>query len=306
MNINLILNNFLKYEEKLNRSDKTLKSYKTEVNLFIKKYNITKIDELKILEDMNFLENTWLEDMKKEYSASTVNKKKAPLSVFSNYLITQGIIKENKIKLISNIKTNNKKIEVYTNEEINNILSLLDKKYTQENNSLCKNINLMYKAIFNMLYNLALRNEEITRIKINDINFDTGIIYVRCKGGKGEITDKSKMSKEVLSIVKQWLDIRKNIKAKEGYEDILFISPKSKKGLTTEAIRKHFKEIKKELNINDDKMIHTIRHTKASELISKGADIKKVSMFLHHANQSTTEKYYVHNTENVLDELSEM
>lgn len=306
MDINLVINNFLEYEKKLNRSDKTLKSYKTEVNLFIKKYNIVKIDGLKILEDIHFLENIWLEDMKNEYSASTVNKKKAPLSVFSNYLVLQGLIKENKIKLISNVKTNNKKIEVYTSEEINNILNLLDKKYTQENNTLSKNINLMYKAIFNMLYNLALRNEEVTRIKISDINLNTGLMYVRCKGGKGEITDKSKMNKETLNMVKQWLEVRKNIDAKEGYEDILFISPKSKKGLTTEAIRKHFKEIKKELNIEGDKMIHTIRHTKASELIAKGVEVKKVSLFLHHANQNTTEKYYIHNTEGVLEELSEM
>ena len=304
MDINLLINNFLEYEQKLNRSDKTLKLYKTEINLFIKRYNISSINDLKLLENIDFLTNTWLEDMKKEYEPSTVNKKKIPLSVFSNYLVLQGIMQENKIKYISNIKSDNKKIEVYRNKEIKDIFNLLDKRYIKENNILTKNINLMYKAIFNMLYSLALRNEEITRIKISDINWENGLIYVRCKGGNGEITNKSKMNEETLDIIKQWLQIRNNINIKEGYEDILFISPKSKKSLTTEAIRKHFKEIKKELGINDGKMIHTLRHTKASELISKGVEVKKVSMFLHHSSQNTTEKYYIHNTEQVLEELS--
>lgn len=306
MDINLLINNFIEYEQKLNRSDKTLKLYKTEINLFIKRYNIVSINDLELLENIDFLTNTWLEDMKKEYEPSTVNKKKIPLSVFSNYLVLQGFMQENKIKSISNIKSDNKKIEVYTNKEIKDIFNLLDKRYIEENNILTKNINLMYKAIFNILYNLALRNEEVTRIKISDINWENGLIYVRCKGGNSEITNKSKMNKETLDIIKQWLQIRNNINIKEGYEDILFISPKSKKGLTTEAIRKHFKEIKKELGINDSKMIHTLRHTKASNLISKGVEVKKVSMFLHHASQNTTEKYYIHNTEQVLEELSEL
>ena len=304
MNINTIVNNFLKYEEKLNRSEKTLKSYRIEVNLFIKRYNISTIKDIQILQDINFLTNTWLEDMKKDYSASTVNKKKIPLSVFSNYLVSQGILSENKIKTISNVKVNSKKLETYTTEEINNILVLLNKRYIEENNLLYKNINLMYKAIFNMLYNLALRNEEVTRIKINDIDWSTGILYVRCKGGNGEITNKSKMSKETLSIAKQWLIVRENIKTNDT--ELLFISPMSKKGLTTEAIRKQLKGIKEELGINGDKMVHTIRHTKASELIAKGVDVKKVSMFLHHANQKTTEKYYCHNTDEILEELSEL
>ena len=173
----------------------------------------------------------------------------------------------------------------------------------QENNLFYKNINLMYKTIFNVLYNLALRNEEVTKIKINDIDLQTGILFIRCKGGKGEITNKSKLNKEVLTIVKQWLSIRNTI---QSDSDLLFISPKTKEGITTESIRLKMREIKKELGIDGDKLIHTLRHTRASELIAKGVEVKKVSMYLHHSSQATTERYYIHNTEEVLEELSEL
>lgn len=303
MDINLIVNNFLEYEKKLERAEKTLKLYKTEVTLFIKRYNIDTIEDIKILQDTDFLVNTWLEDMKKDFAPATVNKKKKYLSTFSNYLVLQGILKENKIKTISNVNVNNSKIETYSKIEIENILNYLNNKYIQEDNQFYKDINLMYKAIFNILYNLALRNEEVTKIKINDIDLKTGILYVRCKGGKGEITNKSMLNKNMLSIVKQWIDARNNIKTES---DLLFISPKTKEGITTAVIRKKMREIKKELGIDGDKMIHTLRHTRASELIAKGVDVKKVSMYLHHASQSTTERYYIHNTEEVLNELSEL
>ena len=294
---------FLEYEKKLERAEKTLKLYKIETTLFIKRYNITTIEEIKVLQDIDFLVNTWLVDMKKDFAPSTINKKKKYLSTFSNYLVSQGILDINKIKTISNIKVDNHRIETYTKTEIENILKFLDNKWMQENNLFYKNINLMYKTIFNVLYNLALRNEEVTRIRISDIDIQTGILFVRCKGGKGEITNKSKLNKDVLTIVKQWLNIRNTI---QSDSDLLFISPKTKEGITTEAIRLKMREIKKELGIDGDKLIHTLRHTRASELIAKGVEVKKVSMYLHHSSQATTEKYYIHNTEEVLNELSEL
>ena len=303
MNINSIIENFLEYERKLERADKTLKLYKIETTLFIKRYNINTIEEIKVLQDIDFLVNTWLVDMKKDFAPSTINKKKKYLSTFSNYLVSQGILEVNKIKTISNIKVDNHRIETYTKTEIENILEFLDNRWIQESNLFYKNINLMYKAIFNVLYNLALRNEEVTKIKINDIDIQTGVLFIRCKGGKGEITHKSKLNKEALTIVKQWLSIRNTIQSES---DLLFISPKTKEGITTEAIRLKMREMKKELGIDGDKLIHTLRHTRASELIAKGVEVKKVSMYLHHASQSTTEKYYIHNTDEVLNELSEL
>lgn len=302
-----LLNQFRCYEEKLNKSQKTIKEYVKEVELFIRNYNINSIEDFKILEDTDFLTDVWLNDMIKQYSVATVNKKKASLSVFSSYLVLQDIIKENKIKQIENLKNDNRKIEVYTTDETERILNLVNEKCNREySRHIDKQVAVMHKAIFNIFFNLALRNEEVTKIQINDINWETGMLYVRCKGHKGEISDKSKMNKETLSIVKEWLEIRKTIEVKDENKDLLFISPLSKKRLSTDAIRKQMKNIQSELGIEGDKMIHTIRHTRISELIGKGADIKKVSMFAHHSSQGTTERFYCHNTDEMLDELAEM
>lgn len=298
-----LLEKFRNYEEKLNKSDKTIKVYVKEVNYFLDKYNLNSIESLKIMEEKDFW-SKWLEDMTNEYQPNTIVKKKTALSVFSDFLIFQDIISTNKVKQLQNVKNDNKKIEVYSTNDKERILNLLEEKCSRNTQrKIDQKVNVMYKAIFHIFFNLALRNEEVTNIRINDINWETGSMYVRCKGHKGEISHKSKMNKETLSIVKEWLEVRNNIISNEDY---LFISPLSKKQISTDAIRKQMRLLQQELNIEGDLMIHSIRHTRISELVTKGADIKKVSMFAHHSNQKTTELFYCHSTEEMLEELSEI
>lgn len=298
-----LLEKFRNYEEKLNKSDKTIKVYVKEVNYFLDKYNLNSIESLKIMEEKDFWSN-WLEDMTNEYQPNTIVKKKTALSVFSDFLIFQDIISVNKVKQLQNVKNDNKKIEVYSTNDKERILNLLNEKCSRNTQrKIDQKVNIMYKAIFHIFFNLALRNEEVTNIKISDVDWKTGSMYVRCKGHKGEISHKSKMNKETLSIVKEWLEVRNNIISNEDY---LFISPLSKKQISTDAIRKQMRLLQQELNIEGDLMIHSIRHTRISELVTKGADIKKVSMFAHHSSQKTTELFYCHSTEEMLEELSEI
>ena len=299
--MNNLLEKFKNYEEKLNKSDKTIKVYVKEVTYFLDKYNVNSIESLKIMEEKDFWSN-WLEDMTNEYQPNTIVKKKTALSVFSDFLIFQDIISTNKVKQLQNVKNDNKKIEVYSTNDKERILNLLEEKCSRNTQrKIDQKVNVMYKAIFHIFFNLALRNEEVTNIRISDVDWETGSMYVRCKGHKGEISHKSKMNKETLSIVKEWLEVRNNIISNEDY---LFISPLSKKQISTDAIRKQMRLLQQELNIEGDLMIHSIRHTRISELVTKGADIKKVSMFAHHSNQKTTERFYCHDTEEMLDELS--
>ena len=98
-----LLEKFRNYEEKLNKSDKTIKVYVKEVNYFLDKYNLNSIESLKIMEEKDFW-SKWLEDMTNEYQPNTIVKKKTALSVFSDFLIFQDIISTNKVKQLQNVK----------------------------------------------------------------------------------------------------------------------------------------------------------------------------------------------------------
>lgn len=309
VSMDILLNNFIEYNMRLNKSDNTIETYKKEINTFLKQYNIYSTEQLSILEDMDFLKDTWLIDMKNKYATANVNKKKNILSVFSNYLVMENIISENKIKSISNIKNDIQKIEVYTEDELKTIFEYMDKKIKEDNfqRKIDKQVWMLNRLMVKITYDNALRISEIVGIKMEDINLEEGNkFYIRGKGHNGNISRFNIFKKDTVELLKEYLNLRNEIKIKNGNEEYLFISPLSKSKITDNSLRKFFKKILDELNIDYNSPMHDIRHTRATELIAKDVEVKKVSMYLGHTSERITEKYYIHQTDKVMEELSEL
>ncbi len=309
ININNLMDDFIEYNIKLNKSEKTILTYKKEISLFLKQYNIYDTEQLKILEDIEFLKNIWLNDMLKKYQPGSINKKKNVLSVFSNYLITEDIISVNKIKTISNIKNDVKKIEVYSEEELKKIFDYMDNKIKENNfhRKIDKQVWILNRLIVKIIYDNALRISEAVNIQMQDINLEEGNkFYIRGKGYNGNISRFNIFKSDTVKLLKDYLKIRNEIEFKTEESNHLFISPLSKSKITDNSLRKFFKNILEELDINYNSPIHDIRHTRATELIAKDVEVKKVSMYLGHANEKITEKYYIHQADKVMEELSEL
>ena len=301
LNIEELLIDFIEYNKKLNKSDNTIKTYKKEVKIYLDKYSIYDLD------NMEFLSNIWLNEMLGKYQSSSINKKKNVLSVFSNYLVMKGIIKENKIKSISNIKNDIKKIEVYSEDELKKIFDYMDTKIKENkfHRNIDKQVWILNRLIVKIIYDNALRISEAVNIQIQDINLEEGNkFYIRGKGYNGNISRFNIFKDETIELLKEYLKIRNKIEFKSNEGKYLFISPLSKSKITDNSLRKFFKKILDELNINYNSPIHDIRHTRATELIAKDVEVKKVSMYLGHANEKITEKYYIHQVDKVMEELS--
>ena len=303
LNIEELLIGFIEYNKKLNKSDNTIKTYKKEVKIYLDKYNIYDLD------NMEFLNNIWLNEMLEKYQPSSINKKKNVLSVFSNYLVMKGIIKENKIKSISNVKNDIKKIEVYSEDELKKIFDYMDTKIKENkfHRNIDKQVWILNRLIVKIIYDNALRISEAANIQIDDINLEEGNkFYIRGKGYNGNISRFNIFKDETIELLKEYLRIRDKIEFKSSDEKYFFISPLSKSKITDNSLRKFFKNILDELNIDYNSPIHDIRHTRATELIAKDIEVKKVSMYLGHANEKITEKYYIHQVDKVMEELSRM
>lgn len=303
-----IINGFREYQIKLNKSEKTIKAYVKEAELFIRNYNINSIEDFKILEDTDFLTDVWLVDMTKQFAIGTVNKKKASLSVFSSYLLLQDIIKENKIKQIENLKNDNSKIEIYTNEDIERIFDYMKNKIddNQFQRHIDKTVYFTNMVAIKLMSSCALRVDELCSIQMNDLNMETRKLNIRGKCGHGNVTRFNKLNKEMAELVKQYLEIRSEIKIKEGNEQYLFISAISKAKISDASIRKFIKKILDELDIITSSPCHAFRHQRASELIAKGANVKAVSLYLGHSSEKVTEQYYIHQDEEVMEDLCEL
>ena len=301
-----IINWFREHQIKLNKSEKTIKTYVEYIEKFIKEYDIT-VENIEMLSSSDFAKQFLEDELAKGFAPGTINRKKNTISVFSNYLMFLNMIPENKFKQLSSVKDDHKKVDVYTDEQLEKMLDYLDNKITENNFQRKVDLKVwkMQRCIIHLLMTSGMRISEVVKMRINDFDLSNGNAYaIRGKGFNGNISRKNAFNKEVAEELKDYLKIRSEIKIAEGDEEFLFISPLNKKHINEQTVRMFVKRMFKEIGIEGT--LHEYRHTKATDLINKGIDVKKVSLFLGHANQNTTERYYIKGNDDTMEELANL
>ena len=250
--------------------------------------------------------NEWLDRMTNKYAPQTVNKKQICLSAFSNYLVLKNIIPTNEIKKINKVKNDIKKIDIYTDEEINTIFNYLENKIKEDKfkRKVDREVFKMQRCIIKLLYTSGMRISEVVKMRLVDIDIEnTNSFNIRGKGYNDKVSRKNSFNNKVAEELKEYLEIRKTINIKEG-DEFLFISPLNKKHINEQTVRMFVRRMFEELGIKGT--LHEFRHTKGSMLVEKGVDIEKVALFLGHANSDTTKRFYVKSTDKEMEELANL
>jgi integrase/recombinase XerD len=140
----------------------------------------------------------------------------------------------------------------------------------------CKNVK--HTLIMEFLYSSGLRLSECINLKVEDLELDEKIGWVRKgKGGK----DRFFILSEVLvKDVKKYVGDKKGL-IFEGYGD----------KLSKRAVQKLVKVAAERAGIKKNVKVHTLRHSFATHLLEAGVDIRKIQMLLGHADLSTTQIY---------------
>ena len=302
-----IINGFREWNMKMNKAEKTIKMYNDYIVNFVDEYQIT-IENINQLEDKEFAKRFIDDELAKGLKPGSINKHKNILSTFSNFLVFQDLIETNKFKEISNIKNDKKEIDIYTTDETERIYNYMDNKIKENNfqRHIDKDVYFTNYVAIKLMNSCALRIDELCSIQMNDLNMETRRLNIRGKGGHGKVTRFNKLNKETFELVNKYLEIRNEINIKNGNEQYLFISAISKAKITDASIRKFIKKILDELDIVTSSPCHAFRHQRATELIAKGADVKAVSLFLGHSSEKVTEQYYIHQDEEVMEDLCEL
>ena len=163
-------------------------------------------------------------------------------------------------------------------EEIDKILSVIDVSTTEGTRNY---------AVFEALYSCGLRVSELTNLRFQDLYFDEGFIRVEGKGGKQRLVPISDIA---IQKINNWIDHRKQINIKKGSEDILFIS---KRGNAISRITVfYYARLYAEMaGIEKEISPHVFRHSFATHLLERGANIRVIQEMLGHEKISTTEIY---------------
>lgn len=145
-------------------------------------------------------------------------------------------------------------------------------------------------AILELLYSTGMRLSELVNLDLGDLDFSQGIVKVTGKGSKQRIVP---VGRRALKAVETYLPDRLKLLMQRGLasdESALFITAKGER-IYPEAVRRMVKKAISEVSELEKKSPHVIRHTFATHLLNRGADLRAVKELLGHESLSTTQVY---------------
>jgi len=153
------------------------------------------------------------------------------------------------------------------------------------------NIDMLHKDVIPIVYLMfktGLRISELVELKVFDLDFTACIIRVIGKGRKERIIPIGEYSMYFLNL---YLEQRSQLLKKET-SDYLFLNNLGKK-MSRQGFFKILKKLLRKKGLNEDTSPHTLRHSFATHLLNKGADLRSIQELLGHSDISTT-KIYTH------------
>ncbi|MFH1856459.1 MAG: tyrosine recombinase XerC [Candidatus Omnitrophota bacterium] len=276
---------FLKHlENEKNYSSHTLLNYHIDLNLFKEFSSGAKIESIN-----HFFLRKFLFFLKeKNYSKRTVARKLAALRSFFKFLYREGIIESNPASAILTPKFD-KKLPLFLSEkEVSVLIEAASGSDVWSKRD---------RAIMEMLYSAGIRVGELTGLDIDNVDFIGNVAKVRGKGKKERMVP---VGETALIAVKEYLKI---VSTEAKKNRALFLNKKWRR-INDRSVRRI---ISKYIHLTSNKLgvsPHTLRHSFATHLLDRGADLRSVQELLGHENISTTQ-IYTHITPQRLKEVYE-
>lgn len=224
------------------------------------------------------LEELFAEQYDKGIKPRSMARMLSGIKSFFKYLFLEDYIQKNPAELIDAPSIGVKLPSVLSIEEIDNMLSVIDLSTMEGTRNY---------AIIETLYSCGLRVSELTSLRFTNLFFDDGFIRVDGKGSKQRLVPISDVA---IKKINNYLTYRNSMEAKKGSEDYLFIS---KRGTPISRITVFYyvKKYAEEAGIKKTISPHTLRHSFATHMIERGANIRYVQAMLGHEKITTTEMY---------------
>ncbi len=258
-------------------SRNTSHSYKTDIEklfTFIEKKELNSITKLKPNHISEFLAELNISGL----NISSINRCIVSIKQFFKYLMLENIIKTDPTANLISPRMKKNIPDVLSLEDIEKILNIPD---------LTKFEGLRDSAMLEVLYASGLRVTELVELKQVNINYDHGYLVVMGKGSKERIVPIGMTS---IKKINDYLELSRPHLVKNKISDYLFITRRGT-CFTRQGFWKLIKAYAKDAGILKNISPHTIRHSFATHLLERGADLRTIQLLLGHSDISTTQIY---------------
>jgi len=261
---------FLRYLEiEKGASPHTLANYRVDLasfNRFLGDLSLEKVDPL-------FLRRYLAELKSKNFAKRSIARRLSCLRSFFKFLCREGYLTHNPVSVLRSPKLDRKLPSVLEVEEVERLLESHDGSAN----------GLRDHAILETIYSVGLRVSEVVGLNLDDIDFISGIVKVYGKGKKERLCP---IGEKALQAIRRYLDHRPNVRDGKA----LFLNRRGRR-LTARSVRRVLDKALQRASLNRHVSPHALRHSFATHLLDRGADLRSVQELLGHQSLSTTQIY---------------
>ncbi|MGD8749176.1 MAG: tyrosine recombinase XerC [Balneolaceae bacterium] len=268
-----------------NASPHTIISYKNDLTQFLDfcctyfekdKYEMTP----ELVERITI--RLWLGELSERGLAkSSIARKVAAIRSFFKYCFKRGIVEQNPAHLLIVPKKDSPLPKTASIEDLNRMMELAEGNSAE---------SAQHRAILELFYSTGIRLSELINLDEDDINFKLKQIKVLGKGAKQRIVP---LGDEALRTLKKHLKTKQELYGdrtdKDAYK-AAFLAAGGQR-IYPRAVQRIVKDYLQRASEVTQKSPHVLRHSFATHLLDRGADIRVIKELLGHANLAATQVY---------------
>lgn len=214
------------------------------------------------------------------YARTTISRKLASLRSFYKFAMREGIASTNPAKPLRNPRRERKLPHVLTNDEVGRLLLAPPAGETA---------GLRDRAMLETMYSAGLRVSELVGLRDGDVDRDEQIVRVRGKGRKERVSPLGSYAIKAISQYER-SRIRDPKTESLGRQAPVFVN-RFGNILTTRSVGRMLEKYIAITGLDSRTSPHTLRHSFATHLLDRGADIRSVQELLGHKSLATTQIY---------------
>ena len=288
MDISNAIQDFLNYcifEKGL--SDRSKNSYENDLNVykeFLNKRSITNVSSIRSEDIKDFLK------VRSNEETTTIAHNLTVIKNFHTYLLKEDIVKTDVSEFIERPKLRKSLPKTLSVEDVDKLLDIkLETAFDYRN-----------KAMLELMYGCGLRVSELVNLTLYDVDMTNCLIRIFGKGSKEREIPIGEYS---IYYLKEYLNIRDSLLKGKPCNKLFLNNHGS--SISRQGFFKMLKQLLKEKGLNTDVSPHTLRHSFATHLINRGADLRSIQEMLGHSDISTTKIYTKVSDEKVIEEYNE-
>jgi integrase/recombinase XerC len=258
-----------------NYSAYTIQNYEIDLNSFLQFLRQKRVRSFQEV-DRRVLRSYLGAQIEKGYSQKSIARKVASLRSFFKFLSRRHIIEANPALSLVTPKVERKLPTFLDEEAVKRLLEAPDPSSVR---------GLRDRAILELFYSCGIRLGELVNLNVGDVNFVQNTLKVKGKGNKERIVPVGRKALEAI------LEYSKKVQATTNKRNTPLFTLDGDRRVYPAAVIRLVKKYIGEVSEVAKKSPHVLRHSFATHLLNRGADLKAVKELLGHESLSTTQVY---------------